>query len=153
MKYECTPRHHHQRILMKLKSFSAKKIIIILSIVILSSVIWYLFIPHYPSVRMKGTITALDNSCWFDGTCTITLDNGCWVEIERGGMLEPGSKSEVSGNISEPLFSGWGYQNNIGKQVEIFVRKLESATSSTTTEPSSCWLSVFGSRSYYVKVL
>jgi hypothetical protein len=94
----------------------------------------------------------MDNACWFDGVCTITVDNRCRVAIEVGGMSLSGQQ-EVRGAVNNLNFSNQSYKDAIGKQVEVYGRVLESSVLNSNNQSEGCELSIYGSTSYYVNVL
>jgi hypothetical protein len=92
--------------------------------------------------KFTGVITDINTGCWSDGTCSIKVGDR-WVVAEVGGLRAPGSVSEERGGLLGISFDK-DMGRYIGKKVEVFAKQ---------SGASGNELTIYGSSSYYIKVL
>lgn len=86
-----------------------------------------------------GKITSINNGCWADGFCSITVDGSKHVLGQAGGFRSP--KEVIVRGESEINFSQ-GNSNLIGKRVEVFAKVSENNR-----------YTIYGSEDYYIRLL
>lgn len=138
---------------MKLKI----SILIIYGIIIISSV-FYLFMVHVPQKispvnseekKLIGSINEIKTDCWRGGSCKIKIGE-VWVLVNGGKSYSGKTKGALIGLALNP---GIDVAQYIGKNAEVYAKKLPKFEDSQMVGLDEENLTIYGSEDYYVKLI
>lgn len=92
---------------------------------------------HSNEEKWTGKVTKIDNSCIFDGICSLTVDNK--KVIISGGFRMP--DREEAGDLTSVNNLG-GLDNVLGKKVSVYAKKTDDGN-----------YTIYGSKNYYIRVI
>lgn len=122
--------------------------IILGAIIVAGFTVYTMTRPQPVTARLEGTITAVSTDCWFDGTCGILVDDTCAV------VTDSYPTNERRGEVTGIEMHTEAYKEAIGKRVQVYAKKISyPGFFEFGKAKPACYLSVFGSRDYYIKVL